>query len=124
MLQPKSKIKVFDNSGARLVETIKIVNKSGRSAGHLGEFAIVSIKKLRTKGNIKVKKKEILLALIFRTKRNIKRIDGRNFKFLQNAVILLSRNKKPLGTRIFGPVVKELRKGNQFKILSLSSKFI
>ena len=71
-----------------------------------------------------MKKKEILLALIFRTKRNIKRIDGRNFKFLQNAVILLSRNKKPLGTRIFGPVVKELRKGNQFKILSLSSKFI
>jgi large subunit ribosomal protein L14 len=124
MIQPKSKLIVVDNSGASIVECIKVCNKSGRSVGNLGELLIVSIKKLRNKGNIKVKKKEISTALIFRTKFRKNRIDGRNFKFNRNTVILLSKSKKPLGTRIFGPVVKELRKQNQFKILSLASKFI
>jgi large subunit ribosomal protein L14 len=124
MIQPKTKLFVVDNSGASIVECIKVCNKSGRSIGNLGELIIASIKRLRNKGNIKVKKKEIVTGLIFRTKFKNKRIDGRNFKFNKNTVVLLSKNQKPLGTRIFGPVVKELRKDNKFKILSLASKFI
>ena len=123
MIQPGTLLQVSDNSGARFVECIKILGKTGRNTGTLGDFAIVSVKKLRKKGNIKVKKKEIWLAFITQVKRNVKRNQNNNFYFGKNTCILLSRNKKFIGNRIFGILPKELKQKKFIKILALSYKF-
>lgn len=122
MLRVGSFINISDNSGARKVQCIKVLKKHPKSAAFLGDFILVSVKELRSKGNIKVKKKDICLALIFRTKFNTKRLDGRFFKFFDNTVILLNKNLKPYGTRFFGPVIKELKNKN-LKIAALSSNY-
>jgi large subunit ribosomal protein L14 len=121
MLQVGSRLNVSDNSGAKKVECIKILNKHSKSFAYLGDFVIVSVKQLRLKGNVKVKKKDICLAFIFKTKALKKRIDGRFFKFYNNTVILLNKNFKPYGTRFFGPVAKDLRKQKKLKISLLRS---
>ena len=123
MIQPGTLLQVSDNSGARFVECIRILGKTGRNAGTLGDIAIVSVKKLRKKGNIKVKKKEICLALIVQVKRNKQRNQQNSFFFGKNACILLSRNKKFIGNRIFGILPKELKQKKFIKILALSYKF-
>ena len=121
MLQVGSKLDVSDNSGAKKVECIKVLNKHSKSFAYLGDFVIVSVKQLRLKGNVKVKKKDICLGLIFRTKYQKKRLDGRFFKFNTNSVILLNKNFKPYGTRFFGPVAKDLRQQKKLKISLLRS---
>ena len=123
MLQVGSKLNVSDNSGARKVECIKVLGKHSKSPAFLGDLIVVSVKKLRSRGNLKVKKKEVCLGLVFRIKYKTRRLDGRSFNFFDNTVILLNRNFKPFGTRFFGPIAKELRKQKKLKISSLGSNF-
>jgi large subunit ribosomal protein L14 len=122
MLQVGSFFNVSDNSGAKKVQCLKILKKHSKSAGFLGDFIIITVKKLRSKGNLKVKRKDICLGLIFRTKYRKSRVDGRSFKFFDNTVILLNKSLKPYGTRFFGPVAKELKK-RKLKIIVLSSNY-
>lgn len=124
MILVGSKLKVSDNSGAKRVQCIKILGKHSKSPGVLGDFIVVSVKQLRSKGNIRVKKKDICLGLIFRTKFKKFRLDGRIFNFFNNTVILLSRSFKLYGTRFFGPIAKELRKQKKFKVLSLGYNYV
>lgn len=123
MLQVGSRLNVSDNSGARKVECIKVLGKHSKSPAFLGDLIVVSVKKLRSRGNLKVKKKEVCLGLVFRIKYKTRRLDGRSFNFFDNTVILLNRNFKPFGTRFFGPIAKELRKQKKLKISSLGSNF-
>lgn len=123
MLQVGSKLNISDNSGAKKVECIKVLGKHSKSPAFLGDLVVVSVKKLRSRGNLKVKKKEVCLALIFRSRYKTSRIDGRFFNFFDNTAILLNRNFKPYGTRFFGPITKELRKQKKLKISSLGSNF-
>ena len=121
MIQPGTQMIVSDNSGARRVECIRILGRTGRSVGSVGDIAVVSVKELRKKGNIKVKKKEVCLALILRVSKKKVRLDGRQVIFNKNTCILMNSNKALYGTRVFGPILKEFRSRSQFKLLSLSS---
>ena len=121
MIQPGTKMLVSDNSGARIVECIRVLGRTGRTVGSVGDIAVVSVKELRKKGNIKVKKKEVCLALILRVATKKTRVDGRGLLFTKNTCILLNRKKTPYGTRVFGPILKEFRTQRNFKLLSISS---
>jgi large subunit ribosomal protein L14 len=121
MIQPGTQMLVADNSGARIVECIRVLGRTGRSPASVGDISVVSVKELRKKGNIKVKKKEVCLALVLRVAKEKKRIDGRHLSFNNNACMLLNRKKVPFGTRVFGPVLKEFRKQTSFKLLSIAS---
>lgn len=123
MIQAGSFLSISDNSGAKKVQCIKVLNKHPKSFAFLGDFVMVTVKELRSKGNLKVKKKDVCLGLLFRAKYRQKRVDGRFFNFFNNSLILLNKNFKPLGTRFFGPVPKELRKQKKIKILTLGSKY-
>lgn len=123
MFQVGSKLNISDNSGAKKVECIKVLGKHSKSPAFLGDLIVVSVKNLRSRGNLKVKKKEVCLALVFRSRYKTVRVDGRFFNFFDNTAILLNRNFKPYGTRFFGPVAKELRKQKKLKISSLGSNF-
>ena len=94
MLRVGSFFIISDNSGAKKVQCIKVLKKHPKSAAFLGDFVIVSVKELRSKGNLKVKKKDVCLGLIFRTKYKTKRFDGRAFNFFSNSVILLNKSLK------------------------------
>lgn len=123
MLQVGSRFKVSDNSGAKKVKCIKVLGKHSLSPGFLGDLVIVSVKQLRSKGNLKVKRKDVCLGIIFRIKYKTTRLDGRSFHFFDNSVILLKKNFKPYGTRFFGPVVKELRKQKKLKLSFLGKNY-
>ena len=114
MLQTGTFLQVSDNSGAKLVQCIKVLKKHPKSFGFLGDLVIVSVKSLRTKGNLRVKKKDVCLALIFQTKYRVSRV---------NSVILLNKALKPYGTRFFGPLFKELRSKKKLKIILLGKDF-
>jgi large subunit ribosomal protein L14 len=124
MIQPGTKLFVQDNSGARIVECIKVLKKAGRNTASFGDFAVVSVKQLRKKGRIKVKKKEICIALILKSSKTNFRRTGIGLKFSLNTCILLDRQFKNHGTRIFGTVRKELRELNHVKLLSISSNYV
>jgi large subunit ribosomal protein L14 len=124
MIQPKTQLLVQDNSGARVVECITVCKTRGRQPGGFSDFAVVSVKKLRKKGRIKVKKKEICIALILKLVKPGFRKNGLGIKFSSNTCILLDREFQNHGTRIFGTVRKELRNSNSLKVLSISSNFI
>jgi large subunit ribosomal protein L14 len=123
MLQVGSRLNVSDNSGAKKVECIKVLGKDPKSPASLGGLVVVSVKRLRSKGNMKVKKKTICLGIVFKTKFKKKRSDGRFFSFFNNTVILLNSNFKPHGTRFFGSVIKELRNQKKLKITLLSFNY-
>jgi large subunit ribosomal protein L14 len=123
MLQAGTFLQVSDNSGAKLVQCIKVLKKHPKSFGFLGDLVIVSVKSLRTKGNLRVKKKDVCLALIFQTKYRVSRVDKMFFKFKVNSVILLNKALKPYGTRFFGPLFKELRSKKKLKIVLLGKDF-
>lgn len=124
MIQPGTKLIVQDNSGARIVECITVLKKPGRGVGKFCNFAVVSVKKLRKKGRIKVKKKEICLALLIKLSKNDFRKTGLGVKFSLNSCILMDREFKNHGTRVFTTVRKELRNSNLLKLLSISSQYI
>tara|TARA_B100000787_G_scaffold12220_1_gene9010 strand:- start:689 stop:1063 length:375 start_codon:yes stop_codon:yes gene_type:complete len=124
MIQSGTKLVVQDNSGGRIVECIRVLNKKGRNTGSSGDFIVVSVKSLRKKGRIKIKKKEVCLALVIKLRSPFSRSSGVELKTSSNSCILLNRQFKCYGTRVFGTVYKEFRDKNQFKLLTLSSSYL
>jgi len=122
MIQMQSELEVADNSGARRIECIKVLGGSKRRYAGVGDVIVVTVKEAIPRG--KVKKGEVLFAVIVRTKQGVRRGDGSIIRFDSNAAVLLNNQKQPIGTRIFGPVTRELR-GEQFmKIISLAPEVL
>ena len=122
MIQAQSRLLVADNSGARQVMCIKVLGGSKRRYAHVGDVIKVAIKEAIPTG--RVKKGQVADAVIVRTKKNIKREDGSSIKFDDNAAVLINAQKQPIGTRIFGPVSRELRSKDFMKIISLAPEVI
>lgn len=122
MIQTQSILDVADNSGARRVMCIKVLGGSRRRYAGIGDVIKVSVKEAIPRG--KVKKGEVLNAVIVRTKKGVRRPDGSLIRFDENAVVLLSAQMQPIGTRIFGPVTRELRGDNFMKIISLAPEVL
>ena len=122
MIQMQSNLDVADNSGAKRVQCIKVLGGSKRKYASVGDVIVVSIKEAIPRG--KVKKGEVRRAVIVRTSKQIHRQDGSSIKFDTNAAVLLSNSGEPIGTRIFGPVVRELRSKKFMKIVSLAPEVL
>ena len=122
MIQTESQLEVADNSGARRVQCIKVLGGSHRRYAHIGDIIKVSVKEAIPRG--KVKKGQVMNAVVVRTKKGVRRPDGSLIRFDGNAAVLLNPSNQPIGTRIFGPVTRELR-GEQFmKIISLAPEVL
>ena len=126
MIQQQTILKVTDNSGAKSVKCIKILNGFNRRFAVLGDVVLVSIQKLRNKARAisKVQKGEVHKAVIIRTKKKIKKKDGTFTFFSSNAVSLINKQGKPIASRIVGPIPKKLKKRKNLKLITLSSGFI
>lgn len=122
MIQTESRLKVADNSGAREVLAIKVLGGSGRNNANIGDIIVASVKHA-TPGGV-VKKGEIVKAVIVRTKTGARRADGSYINFDENACVIIRDDKSPRGTRIFGPVARELRDNNFMKIISLAPEVL
>ena len=122
MIQVQTELFVADNTGARKVECIKVLGGSKRRYATIGDIIVVSIKDAIPKG--KVKKGDVHKAVIVRTRKEIKRLDGTSIKFDANAAVLVQPNGEPIGTRIFGPVTRELRNKHFMKIISLAPEVL
>jgi len=122
MIQQQSNLEVADNSGARRVMCIKVLGGSMRKTATVGDVIVVSIKDAIPRG--KVKKGEVHRAVIVRTRNNIRRPDGSVIRFDKNAAVLVTKQNEPIGTRIFGPVTRELRAKQFVKIMSLAPEVL
>ena len=122
MIQVQTELFVADNTGARKIECIKVLGGSKRRYASIGDIIVVSVKEAIPRG--KVKKGSLHRAVIVRTKQGIFRKDGSKIKFDNNAAVLTDEKGEPLGTRIFGPVTRELRSKGQMKIISLASEVL
>ena len=122
MIQMQTTLDVADNSGARKVQCIKVLGGSKRRFASVGDIIVVSVKEAITRG--RVKKGAVHRAVIVRTRKEIARPDGSTIKFDTNAAVLINKTKEPIGTRIFGPVVRELRAKQFMKIVSLAPEVI
>ena len=122
MIQIQTELTVADNTGAKRVECIKVLGGSKRRYARIGDIIIVSVKDAIPRS--KVKKGEVQRAIIVRTKKPLIREDGTSIKFDTNAAVLLDKQNEPIGTRIFGPVTRELRKKNMMKIVSLAPEVL
>ena len=122
MLQQESRLRVADNSGAKEVLCIKVLGGSKRKYASVGDTIVVTIKEAIPRG--KVKKGTVHKAVIVRTRKELKRSDGSTIKFDSNAAVLINAQGEPVGTRIFGPVCRELRSRNQMKIISLAPEVL
>ena len=122
MIQMQTILKICDNSGARSVMCIKVLGGSKRRYANIGDIIKVAVREAIPTG--KVKKGQVVDALIVRTKKGVRRRDGSLIKFDENAAVLVNAQKAPIGTRVFGPVTRELREGKHMKILSLAPEVI
>ncbi|MGN1063557.1 MAG: 50S ribosomal protein L14 [Alphaproteobacteria bacterium] len=122
MIQVETNLEVADNSGARKVQCIKVIGGAGRRYASVGDVVIVSVKKAIPRG--KVKKGDVHRALIVRTCKEIHRADGSAIRFDTNAAVLVNKDGEPIGTRIFGPVTRELRAHGYVKIMSLAPEVL
>jgi len=122
MIQMQSNMDVADNSGAKRVQCIKVLGGAKRKYASVGDIVVVSVKEAIPRG--RVKKGQVMKAVIVRTAKDIKRKDGSVIRFDRNAAVLINNNKEPVGTRIFGPVVRELRAANHMKIVSLAPEVL
>ncbi|MEL6996697.1 MAG: 50S ribosomal protein L14 [Pseudomonadota bacterium] len=122
MIQMQSNLDVADNSGARRVQCIKVLGGSKRKYAGVGDIIVVSVKEAIPRG--RVKKGDIRKAVIVRTAKEVKRADGTSIRFDRNAAVILNNAGEPVGTRIFGPVVRELRARNFMKIISLAPEVL
>ena len=118
MIQQETNLDVADNSGARRVQCIKVLGGSKRRYASVGDIIVVSVKEAIPRG--RVKKGSVMKAIVVRTAKDIRRADGSVIRFDKNAAVLINAQGEPVGTRIFGPVPRELRAKNQMKIISLS----
>lgn len=122
MIQMQTNLDVADNSGAKRVMCIKVLGGSHRRYAAVGDIIVVSIKEAIPRG--KVKKGDVMKAVVVRTRKELRRIDGSTIRFDTNAAVLINNNKEPIGTRIFGPVPRELRAKNHMKIISLAPEVL
>ena len=122
MIQMQSTLDAADNSGARKVMCIKVLGGSHRRYAHIGDVIKVTVKEAIPRG--KVKKGDVLNAVVVRTRKGVRRADGSTIRFDGNAAVMLNANKQPIGTRIFGPVTRELRSENFMKIISLAPEVL
>ena len=118
MIQMQTNLDVADNSGARRVMCIKVLGGSKRKYASVGDIIVVSVKEAIPRG--RVKKGDVMKAVVVRTAKDIRRPDGSVIRFDKNAAVLINNQKEPIGTRIFGPVPRELRAKNHMKIISLA----
>ena len=122
MIQAETKLTAADNSGAKILYCIKILGGSKRRYASVGDIIVVSVKEAIP--NAKVKKGEILKAVVVRTKKEIRRPDGSYIRFDENSAVLINASREPIGTRIFGPVARELRAKRFMKIISLAPEVL
>ena len=122
MIQQESYLKVADNTGAKEIKCIRVLGGSKRKYGNIGDVIVASVRKVAPGGT--VKKGEVVKAVIVRTCRGVRRADGTYVRFDENAAVLIKDDKNPRGTRIFGPVARELRDKDYMKILSLAPEVI
>ena len=122
MIQQESYLKVADNTGAKEIHCIRVLGDSKRKTGNIGDIIVASVRKAAPGGT--VKKGEVVKAVIVRTCRGVRRADGTYVRFDENAAVLIKDDKNPRGTRIFGPVARELRDKDYMKILSLAPEVI
>ena len=122
MIQMESYLKVADNTGAKEIHCIRVLGGSKRKYGNIGDVIVASVRKAAPGGT--VKKGEVVKAVIVRTKRGIRREDGTYVRFDENAAVIIKDDRNPRGTRIFGPVARELRERDYMKILSLAPEVI
>ena len=122
MIQMESYLKVADNTGAKEIHCIRVLGGSKRKFGNIGDVIVASVRKAAPGGT--VKKGEVVKAVIVRTKRGVRREDGTYVRFDENAAVIIKDDKNPRGTRIFGPVARELRDRDYMKILSLAPEVI
>ncbi|MCI9288417.1 MAG: 50S ribosomal protein L14 [Oscillospiraceae bacterium] len=122
MIQEESYLKVADNTGAKEIKTIRVLGGSRRRFGNIGDVVVASVRKAAPGGQ--VKKGEVVKAVIVRSARGVRRADGSYVRFDDNAAVLIREDKNPRGTRIFGPVARELRDKDYMKILSLAPEVL
>ena len=122
MIQMESYLKVADNTGAKEIHCIRVLGGSRRKFGNIGDVIVASVRKAAPGGT--VKKGDVVKAVIVRTKKGVRREDGTYVRFDENAAVIIKEDKNPKGTRIFGPVARELRDKDYMKILSLAPEVI
>ena len=122
MIQMQTNLDVADNSGARRVMCVKVLGGSKRKYAQVGDIIIISVKDSIPRG--RVKKGDMMQAVVVRTVKDIRRPDGSVIRFDRNAAVLINSNKEPIGTRIFGPVPRELRASNHMRIVSLAPEVL
>ena len=122
MIQEESYLKVADNTGAKEIKTIRVLGGSKRKFGNIGDVIVASVRKAQPGGQ--VKKGDVVKAVIVRSTRGVRRADGSYVRFDDNAAVLIKEDKNPRGTRIFGPVARELRDKDYMKILSLAPEVL
>ena len=122
MVQMESYLKVADNTGAKEIHCIRVLGGSKRKYGNIGDVIVASVRKATPGGT--VKKGDVVKAVIVRSKRGVRREDGSYVRFDENAAVIIKEDKNPKGTRIFGPVARELREKDFMKILSLAPEVI
>ena len=122
MIQEESYLKVADNTGAKMMKTIRVLGGSRRKYGNIGDVVVASVRKAAPGGQ--VKKGDVVKAVIVRTAHGVRRPDGSYVRFDENAAVLIKEDKTPQGTRIFGPVARELRDKDYMRILSLAPEVI
>ena len=122
MIQEESYLKVADNTGAKEIKTIRVLGGSKRKFGNIGDVVVASVRKAAPGGQ--VKKGDVVKAVIVRSSRGVRRADGSYVRFDDNAAVLIREDKNPRGTRIFGPVARELRDKDYMKILSLAPEVL
>ena len=122
MIQPQTRLKVADNSGAKEIMCIRVLGGSKVKYGNIGDVIVASVRKAAPGGA--VKKGDVVRAVVVRSARGVRRADGSYVRFDENAAVLIKEDKNPRGTRIFGPVARELRDKDYMKILSLAPEVI
>ena len=122
MIQTETNLSIADNSGAKRVQCIKVLGGSKRRYASVGDVIVVSIKEAAPRG--KVKKGDVHRAVVVRTRKEIRRVDGSAIRFDNNAAVLINKQEEPIGTRIFGPVTRELRGKSFMKIISLAPEVL
>ncbi|MCF7832893.1 MAG: 50S ribosomal protein L14 [Candidatus Marinimicrobia bacterium] len=122
MIQVESRLKVADNTGAKVVQCIKVLGGTGRRYASLGDVIVVTVKQAIPGGS--AKKSDISKAVIVRTNKEVGRPDGSYIRFDENAVVLINEQGEPIGTRIFGPVARELREKHYMKIVSMAPEVL
>jgi large subunit ribosomal protein L14 len=122
MIQEETYLKVADNTGAKELKTIRVLGGSRRKYGNIGDVVVASVRKAAPGGT--VKKGDVVRAVIVRSAKGVRRADGTYVRFDENAAVLIKEDKNPRGTRIFGPVARELRDKDYMKILSLAPEVI